>query len=351
MEDNTFATSAYIQTDVETAFDYLCELKNLDNWTLFSQMIEQVDEDTWLGTASGYQHNLYYHVKRFDNPTFRGIEWHCGRDYKQYFQVYPVFLFPSDYIEPGSDESGIYFHWLSFVDPKRRTPMIMQGIETVHTSECRSLKAIMERQAGLSEAAKGRYRIETYSIFVDAPLEMGFDYLQDVGTVDEWTHLLRSQGTPNGETGTFLDEYDQTVEVSVRSHQLSKFYLIEQDYYYPEHDFIQRCPAVIIPCSYAFGDPTARGFILHRITFWPNHQPLRHGKLQIQDFGAESMNIKRMLEAKAGNLETFSQGMSYRPQKVQGAQGAQNTQEVAQTPSSQAETAQSTTASPIALTR
>lgn len=314
MEDNTFATSAYIQTKTETAFDYLCELKNLDDWTLFSRMIEQIDQDTWLGTASGYHRNLYYHVKRFDNPLFRGIEWHCGFEYQQYFQVYPVFLFPPDYIEPGSDESGVYFHWLSFVDPQRRTPMIMQGIETVHTSECRSLKAILERRAGLGEAARGRYEIKTFSIFVDAPLELGFDYLKELQNLDEWAHLLRPQGELTPESGKFLDEYDQTVEVNLRSHQLSKFYLIEQDFYYPEHDFSQRCPVVIIPCSYAFGDPTARGFIMHRITFWPVDQQLRHGKLQMQDFGAESMNIKRMLEAQAGNLDTFSHGMSYRPQ-------------------------------------
>ena len=319
MEDNTFATSAFIQTDTNTAFDYLCELKNLDDWTLFSRMTEQVDEDTWIGTASGYQHDLYYHVKRFENETFRGIEWHCGREYKQYFQVYPVFLFPSDYVEPGSTENGVYFHWLSFVDPKRRTPMIMQGIETVHTSECRSLKGIIEKQNGLKEAAVGKYDIKTYSIFVDAPLELGNEYIKNLSNLDEWAHLLRSQGEPEvtaeGGKGDFLDEYDQKVEVEMRSHQLNKFYLIEQNFHYPDYDFVQRCPTIIIPCSYAFGDPSARGFIMHRITFWPKAEPLRHGKLQIQDFGAESMNIKRLLEAQAGNLETFSKGMSYRAQQ------------------------------------
>ena len=58
MEKNTFATSAFIATSPETAFDYLSELQNLDEWTLFSRMIEQIDSDTWLGTASGYQNNL-----------------------------------------------------------------------------------------------------------------------------------------------------------------------------------------------------------------------------------------------------------------------------------------------------
>ena len=55
-------------------FDYLCELKNLDDWTLFSRMVEQLDENTWIGTASGYQHNLHYHVRKIENPQFFGIE-------------------------------------------------------------------------------------------------------------------------------------------------------------------------------------------------------------------------------------------------------------------------------------
>ena len=317
MEANTFATSAYIETDLTTAFDYLCELKNLDDWTLFSRMVEQIDEDTWLGTASGYHKNLYYHVKRFDNPTFRGIEWHCGFEYKQYFQVYPVFLFPADYVESGTDEKGVYFHWLSFVDPKRQTPMIMRGIETVHTSECRSLKAILERQSGLTSAAQGSYQDKTFSIYVDAPIEMGLDYLKNAGSINEWAHLLRQQSVSGNESGEFLDEYDQQVTVRVRSHKFTQFYLIEQDFCYPAHNFTQRIPIVIVPCSYAFGDPTARGFIMHRISFWPTHRSLEHGKLQIHDIGAESMNIKRMLEAKAGNMDSFSLGMSYQNQSIQ----------------------------------
>lgn len=313
MEENTFATSAYIDAPLDTVFDYLCSLKNLDEWTLFSRMIKQIDEDTWLGTASGYQRDLYYHVKRVENQFFKGIEWHCGFEYQKYFQVYPVMLFPPDYVEPGSDEKGVYFHWLSFVDPKRRTPMIMQGIETVHTSECRSLKATLERKANLTEAAVGRYKIVTDSIFVDAPVEMGYEYLKNIENLDEWAHLLRSQGDLQPDSGEFIDEYNQRVKVSLRTHELSKYYLIEQNFYYPDHEFTQRCPTIIIPCSYAFGDESARGFIQHRITFFPQDKSLRHGKLQIQDFGAESMNIKRFLEAQAGNTETFSKGMSYQP--------------------------------------
>lgn len=315
MERNTFATSAYIATSPESAFEYLCSLKNLDEWTLFSRMIEQVDEDTWIGTASGYQRNLYYHIKKLENPLFSGIEWHCGFEYNKYFQVYPVLLFPPNYIDPKTNETGVYFHWLSFVDPKRRTPMIMEGIHTVHTSECRSLKAILERKAGRTAAATGDYFIDTDSIYVDAPLEIGVEYLSDLRNINDWAHLLRPNGEITPHSGEFLDEYDQTVKVSLRLHTLNKYYLIEQDYYYPKYEFIQRCPVILIPCSYAFGDPSAPGFIQHRITFWKAGKPPRHGKLQVEDYGAESMNIKRLLEAKAGNTETFARGMSYMPQQ------------------------------------
>lgn len=311
MEKNTFATSAYIATKPETAFDYLCSLQNLDEWTLFSRMKEQIDENTWRGTASGYQRDLFYHVRKIENEFFQGIEWHCGFEYNKYFQVYPVLLFPPSYIEPGSDEEGVYFHWLSFVDPARQNQMIMQGIHTVHTSECRSLKGVLERKAGCTQAAEGNYKIDTDTIYIDAPLDIAVEYLRDIRNLDEWAHLLRPNGEIGLQSGEFIDEYDQKVKVTFRTHDLGSYYLIEQDYFYPDYDFIQRCPVFIIPCSYAFGNESARGCIQHRITFWKQANPPRHGKLQIEDFGAESMNIKRFLEAKAGNFETFARGMSY----------------------------------------
>jgi hypothetical protein len=313
MEKNTFATSAYIATSPEKAYQYLCNLKNLDEWTLYSRMLEQMDENTWRGTASGYQKELYYHVKQIATPNIRGIEWHCGFEYQKYFQVYPVLLFPSNYIELNTDETGVYFHWLSFVDPGRQTPMIMQGIETVHTSECRSLKANLERQEGYTEAVRGRYFINTDTIYINAPVEMAVDYLQNLENMNDWAHLMRSQGEINGSSGEFLDEYNRLVQVSFQAYQLGNYYLIEQDYFYPDYNFMQRSPTILIPCAYAFGDRDAPGLIQHRITFWSTEQSNRYGKLQIHDYGAESMNIKRLLEAKAGNLESFNQGMSYKP--------------------------------------
>ncbi len=317
MEKNTFATSAYIATDPKTAFDYLYELQNLDEWTLFSNMIEQIDEQTWRGTASGYQNDLYYHVRKIENPLFYGIEWHCGFEYNKYFQVYPVLLFPPGYVHPGLDEAGVYFHWLSFIDPRRRTPMIMEGVHTVHTAECRSLKAILERKQGNTAAAVGRYKIDTDSIYVDAPLDLAVDYIGNLDNHKEWCHLLRPQGDvtseKNAQSGEFLDEYNRTVQVTFRVHSLGKYSLIEQDYFYPDYQFMQRCPTLLVPCSYAFGDDAAQGLIQHRITFWDLQKPMPHGRLQIEDYGAESMNIKRLLEAKAGNLATFERGMSYLP--------------------------------------
>lgn len=313
MEKNTFATSAYIATSPETAFDYLCSIKNLDEWTLYSRMTEQIDEDTWMGTASGYHKPLYYHVKRLQHPFFYGIEWHCGLEYQKYYQVYPVLLFPSDYVEPGTDEKGVYFHWLSFVDPKRQTQMIMQGIHTVHTSECRSLKGNLERKAGLSSAAKGKYYIDTDTIYVDAPIEVGVEYLSDLNNMNDWAHLLSPDGEVSAFEGNYRDEYGKKVKATLRVQPTNKWYLVEHEFFYPEHNFYQRCPSMLIPASHAFGDPEAPGFILHRITFWKHGEQLAHGKLQLEDFGAESMNIKRLTEAKAGNFDAFNRGQSYIP--------------------------------------
>lgn len=313
VERNTFGTSAYIETTPESAFEYLAELKNLGEWTLYSRMEEQIDEDTWLGTASGYQTKLYYHVERLDHPNFYGIEWQCGLEYQKYYQVYPVLLFPADYVEPGTDEKGVYLHWVSFVDPKRRSPLIMEGIHTVHTSECRSLKGNLERKAGLKTASKGRYYVDTDTIYVNAPIEMGIEYLSDLKNMDDWAHLLRADGEISGQSGEFRDEYDQKVKVTQRLQPVNESYLLEHEFFYPDYGFYQRSPVLLIPTSHAFRDPEAPGFIQHRITFWKTGEQLPHGKLQIEDFGSESLNIKRILEGKAGNVDTLAQGLSYMP--------------------------------------
>ena len=310
MESNTFATSTFIAVPEADAFAYLRDLRNLDEWTLYSRMLEQVDENTWRGTAAGYQHDLYYHVRLIETPKFRGVEWHCGYEYGKYFQCYPAMLFPASYL--GSDEDGVYFHWLSFVGPERRTPMIMQGIHLVHTAEIRSLKATLERKAGLQTAARGRFDIQTDSIFVDAPFELASPYLGDVRNLQNWAYFLKPNGAADARQGSFLDEYGQKVEIRSETFDCKDYSIIEFEHRYA--DSVQRTCLVLVPCSHAFGNPNAKGCVQHRVAFFERNVPASRGKLQIEDYGAESMSLKRVLENKAGNLQSFGRGMSYVPE-------------------------------------
>jgi len=314
MESNTFATSAYIETSPEAAFGYLRDLRNLDEWTLYSRMIEQMDDNTWRGTASGYQHDLYYHVRPIETPLFRGVEWHCGYKYGEYFQCYPALVFPASYL--GSDEAGVYFHWLSFVGPERRTPMIMQGIHLVHTAEIRSLKGALERKAGLTGAAQGKAEIKTSSIFVDAPYDMAAEYLGDLRNLGEWGFSIHPAGEVTADQGTFTDEYGQEVKVTASRHDLKNYSILEFEHRYEKSNWTQRSCMVLVPCSYAFGNPDAKGLVQHRIAFFKKGVLPHHGKLQIEDYGAESMSLKRVLENKAGNLQSFGRGMSYMSEKA-----------------------------------
>ena len=312
MERNTFATSTYIATSPDAAFDYLRDLRNLDEWTLYSRMVEQVDENTWRGTASGYQHDLYYHVRPIETPLFRGVEWHCGFEPGKYFQCYPAPVFPASYV--GSDEPGVYFHWLSFCGPERVTPMLMQGIHYVHTAEIRSLKGVLERKAGLKAAARGRFEVQTASIFVDAPLDLSASHLGDLRNFAEWAYFIKPDGEVGPDSGRFRDEYGQPVDVEVRSHDCFNYVILEFAHHYRELNYVQRNLMFLVPTAYAFGNPKARGCIQHRIAFLEKGSPPLHGRLQIEDYGAEAMSLKRVLERKAGNLDSFARGMSYIPE-------------------------------------
>ena len=314
MESNTFATSTYIATSPDAAFEYLRDLRNLDEWTLYSRMIEQMDENTWRGTASGYQHDLYYHVRPIETPIFKGVEWHCGYKYNEYFQCYPALVFPASYL--GSDEPGVYFHWLSFVGPERRTQMLMQGIHYVHTAEIRSLKGALERKAGHDHAMPGRFEIKTASIFIDAPCDMASDYVSDVRNLSEWAFSVKPNGSSEQRQGQFKDEYDQTFTVVARRHELSNMTLVEFEHRYEGGDWVQRNCLFLVPCSHAFSNPEARGCVQHRVAFFEKDVLPKHGKLQIEDYGAESMSLKRVLENKAGNLASFNKGMSYISEKA-----------------------------------
>ena len=89
MENNTFTTTVYAQTPATRAFEYLRRLQNLDEWTLGSRMVTRIDDDTFMGTASGYQTMLCYHVRTLEHSRFAAIEWQCGYRYREYFKQIP----------------------------------------------------------------------------------------------------------------------------------------------------------------------------------------------------------------------------------------------------------------------
>jgi cytochrome P450 len=309
MESNTFTTTVYAQTPATRAFEYLRRLQNLDEWTLGSRMVTRIDDDTFMGTASGYQTMLCYHVRTLEHPRFAAIEWQCGYRYREYFKQYPVFVFPSRYADPRGDEDGSYIHWVSVIDPARRTEMIMQGIAAVHHYEGRGLKAALERREGIAQAAAGRLSVLSDTMWVDAPIELARELLADREALAGWAPLFRAV---DAGAGVFVDEYVRRVQVEFAACELGDYVLVEQDYVYPDVGAVQRCPIILVPCARAFGHE-APGFLLHRIAFVRNDGLQACGRTTASELTAESMAIKRMLEARAGNLISFGRGMSYRP--------------------------------------
>ena len=195
MEANTFATTVYARTPAPAAFEYLRRLTNLDEWTLGSRMLARIDDDTYMGTASGYQTTLCYHVRTLPHPRFGAVEWQCGYRYREYFKQYPVFVFPANYADPRGEEEGCYVHWISVVDPARRTDMIMQGIAAVHHYESRGLKAALERGAGLKAPARGRMALLSDTMWVDAPIAMAREMLADPAGLARWAPHFDSGST------------------------------------------------------------------------------------------------------------------------------------------------------------
>ena len=316
MENNTFTTTIYAQTAGSRAFEYLRRLQNLDEWTLGSRMVTRIDDDTFMGTASGYQTMLCYHVRTLDHPRIAAIEWQCGYRYRDYFKQYPVFVFPSRYADPSGDEDGSYVHWISVIDPARRTEMIMQGIAAVHHYEGRGLKAALERREGIAEPAKGRWSVLSDTMWVDASIDMARELLADRESLVNWAPLFRAV---DATAGSFVDEYARRAQVEFTACELGDYVLVEQDYVYPDLDAVQRCPIVLVPCTRAFG-PQAPGFLLHRIAFVRGDGSQHFGRTSASELTAESMAIKRLLEARAGNVTSFARGMSYKPDHAVTAQ-------------------------------
>ena len=229
----------------------------------------------------------------------RAIEWQCGYRYREYFKQYPVFVFPSRYADPRGDEDGSYIHWISVIDPARRTEMIMQGIAAVHHYEGRGLKAALERREGLAQPAQGRVSVLSDTMWVDAPIEHGARAARRSARRSPRGRRCFAPSTPP------QDRSSTSMRGASRSQfaacELGDYVLIEQDYAYPDLGAVQRCPIVLVPCARAFG-PDAPGFLLHRIAFVRSDGSQAHGRTTAAELTAESMAIKRMLEARAGNL-------------------------------------------------
>ncbi len=306
MEKNTYTTSSYIGAPIAAVRSYLTDGMNLNEYTLFSRMTEQVDDTTWLGTASGYQNGLYYHVKYRDLAGIQIVEWHCGTELGKYYHVYPMLLISPQYL--GSSEPGTYYHWISFVDPERATAMIEQGLPTVHRSEARSLKAHLERRQGHKGPSKGAQDLAAHTIYVDAPVDSAVAYLSDPANAPVWGYMLREDGK------ALLDAYDHPCTIKLTHHDLGKYHLIEHDTHYTTGEVV-RTPMLVIPASYAFAQPNATGFVLHRVSSWPlvGERPI--GKSSPDDYNTELINTKRIIEGNAGNLDAYARGCSYIPLK------------------------------------
>jgi hypothetical protein len=302
MERNTFATSLFIAAPFAEVTSYVAHGMNLDEWTLFSRMQEQVDETTWLGTASGYQRGLYYHLVRRDLGAIQIVEWHCGFELGVYHHVYPMVMFEPAYF--GGRDPGTYFHWISFVDPARATPAIAEGIATVHRAEARSLKGHLEKRQGHRAAVPGTLELAAHTVFADAPFEIATAYLADPVNATEWGYMIRRVGD------RIVDEYDRSCELVLGAKDCGEYRLIEHATSYADGTVI-RAPLLVFPTSYAFARPGEAGVILHRITGWPaNGRAL--GKQTIDEYNAETLASKRILEAKAGNVGSYALGNSYR---------------------------------------
>src|SRR5207237_7875953 len=97
-------------------------------------------------------------------------------------------------------------HWISAIDPARRTEMIMQGIAAVHHYEGRALKAALERAEGLSQPAAGSGHVVSDTMWVDAPLESASVFLSDTAQLPAWAPQYRAS------EGAFADGYGRRVE-------------------------------------------------------------------------------------------------------------------------------------------
>lgn len=306
LERNTVAISIYIDATPEQVAEYLSDGEHLGEYTLFSRMRSRVDEATWVGSASGYQGDLYYHVRGRAVGDIQIVEWHCGAALHHYHHVYPMLMFPAAYFS-GAAAMGTHYHWVSFVDPARATPMIVEGMPAVHGAEARSLKGRVERRRGRHFGSSSDVELRAHTIFIEADADAVATYLADVSNVTEWSFMLRRDG------GRLLDEYDRELTIKLLRHDLGAYTLIEHVSEYAQERVIT--PFLVFPCSYAFGTPEATGTILHRVSAWSLVEPRRIGKTNPGDYDCEAINTKRIIESRCGNLDAYAKGCSYQPKK------------------------------------
>ena len=116
--------------------------------------------------------------------------------------------------------------------------MIMEGIQAVHNSECRALKAALERRAGSDrERHEVRYRLAADTIYIDAPIDLVAEYIGDARTMASWSHLLRPDGEILSDGGTFPRRVRAGRGGDVQDPQARADYrLVEQNFYYPKYD-------------------------------------------------------------------------------------------------------------------
>jgi hypothetical protein len=120
--------------------------------------------------------------------------------------------------------------------------MITEGLPSVHTAECRALKAALERGAGLRFPAQGHSTVQPETIYIDAPVGLGLEYLADVGSMAEYTFFLRP-----APSGTFVDGYNHRVAVTSRQYTMGEMSLIEHELAYIDDNVVRRSVTLLVP--------------------------------------------------------------------------------------------------------
>ncbi|GAA3600553.1 hypothetical protein [Kribbella ginsengisoli] len=300
MEANTFACSVYIDVPPLEAANFLRNGDNLGAFALDTAMAERVDDVTWRGSVGPYQDGFYCQSRYQDVVDVQVVEWFCGSEHGRWNHFYPMVLFPAGYF--GSQQAGVYCHWISFVDPARSAP-ILELLPSVRRGERHSLKAALERRAGHHEPVESTIELRSHTLYVDAPAASVVSYLAARSNLTEWSFPSHHDDQES------RDEYGRPISVRIGVRDLQDYHLVEHETRIVETGQTVRAPFLVIPTSFAFGQPDATGVVLHRVTAAEIGSGRRTGDL----YDAELVRTKRFLEAGVGNGASFAHGPSYRP--------------------------------------